>query len=78
MPTSGLMHDGRIFDHPDKLDPERWLSPESRKLLEYFLPFSTGPRAGIGRKQVYSYSLVSAKKRQSFVKVSLPRLPSVR
>ena len=50
MPTCGLMNDDRIFDHPDKFDPERWLGLESGKLLDYFLPFSTGPRACIGRK----------------------------
>ncbi|GAB7329000.1 hypothetical protein MBLNU13_g00853t2 [Cladosporium sp. NU13] len=49
MPTCGLMHDDRIFDHPEKFDPEIWLGPESGKLLKYFLPISTGLRACIGR-----------------------------
>jgi benzoate 4-monooxygenase len=43
MPTCGLMNDDMIFDHPEKFGPERWLGSEPGKLLEYFLPFSTGP-----------------------------------
>lgn len=50
MPTNGLLSDDRIFANPTEFRPERWTDTEANKLLEYFLPFSTGPRACIGRR----------------------------
>lgn len=44
------MMDPRIFDSPENFRPERWLEPGANKLLDHFFPFSTGPRACIGRK----------------------------
>jgi benzoate 4-monooxygenase len=44
------MSDERIFKDPEVFRPERWLEPDAKELLDYFLPFSQGPRACIGRK----------------------------
>lgn len=44
--------DPRIFESPKTFRPERWLQPGADKLMEYFYPFSTGPRSCIGRKLV--------------------------
>lgn len=50
MPTIGLMQNPTIFEDPATFRPERWLGENSAHLIEYFLPFSIGPRACIGRK----------------------------
>ncbi|KAM5346211.1 hypothetical protein ACJ41O_009216 [Fusarium nematophilum] len=50
VPTAGVMMDPRIFEAPEEFRPQRWLEPDANKLLEHFFPFSTGPRACIGRK----------------------------
>ncbi|KAK7227435.1 hypothetical protein V2G26_015438 [Clonostachys chloroleuca] len=49
VPTVGVMMDPRVFDSPERFRPQRWLEPGANKLLENFYPFSTGPRACIGR-----------------------------
>ncbi|QGI76992.1 hypothetical protein CEK25_001898 [Fusarium fujikuroi] len=49
VPTLGIMMDPRIFESPKTFRPERWLQPGADKLMEYFYPFSTGPRSCIGR-----------------------------
>ncbi|KAI1044935.1 hypothetical protein LB505_013922 [Fusarium chuoi] len=41
--------DPRIFELPKIFRPERWLEPGADKRMEYFYPFSTGPRSCIGR-----------------------------
>ncbi|KAF5255890.1 hypothetical protein FOXYS1_13673 [Fusarium oxysporum] len=49
VPTLGIMMDPRIFESPETFRPDRWLEPGTEKLMEFFYPFSTGPRACIGR-----------------------------
>ncbi|EXL71481.1 hypothetical protein FOPG_12784 [Fusarium oxysporum f. sp. conglutinans race 2 54008] len=49
VPTLGIMMDPRIFESPETFRLDRWLEPGVDKLMEYFYPFSTGPRACIGR-----------------------------
>ncbi|KAG5656897.1 hypothetical protein KAF25_011066 [Fusarium avenaceum] len=49
VPTVGIMMDPKVFDSPEEFKPQRWLEPNSNKLLGSFFPFSTGPRACIGR-----------------------------
>ncbi|KAH7136228.1 cytochrome P450 [Dactylonectria macrodidyma] len=49
VPTVGVMMDARIFESPEEFKPQRWLEPGASKLLDHFFPFSTGPRACIGR-----------------------------
>lgn len=43
--------DPRIFPNPDSYVPERWLveSERTREMRAVFIPFTTGPRACIGR-----------------------------
>ncbi|KAF3039743.1 hypothetical protein E8E12_006792 [Didymella heteroderae] len=50
VPTCGLMSDPRVFKDAAHFFPERWLDTNANELLEHFMPFSTGPRACIGRK----------------------------
>ncbi|CAJ0551509.1 Ff.00g114390.m01.CDS01 [Fusarium sp. VM40] len=49
VPTVGIMMDPKVFDSPEEFKPHRWLELNSKKLLGSFFPFSTGPRACIGR-----------------------------
>ncbi|KAF5535251.1 benzoate 4-monooxygenase cytochrome P450 [Fusarium phyllophilum] len=49
VPTLGVMMDPRVFESPETFRPERWFEPGADKLMEYFYPFSTGPRSCIGR-----------------------------
>lgn len=58
VPTYSLLHDKDVFHDPDAYRPSRWtdLPPESSALAAmktYHLPFSTGPRACIGRNIAY-------------------------
>ena len=50
VPTCGVLKDERVFKNPEHFDPQRWLKEDAPALTEFFLPFSTGPRACIGRK----------------------------
>ncbi|KAK5072435.1 hypothetical protein LTR51_005071 [Lithohypha guttulata] len=49
VPTCGLLTDERIFEDAHEIRTQRWQENDSNKLLDYFLPFSVGPRACIGR-----------------------------
>lgn len=49
VPTCGLLNDKRVFEAPEEFRPERWMTGDLKEVLAYFLPFSTGPRACIGR-----------------------------
>ncbi|CCO33927.1 Benzoate 4-monooxygenase [Rhizoctonia solani AG-1 IB] len=40
-------------DDPEEFRPERWLDDNSSSLNKYFVPFSLGPRACIGRNIAY-------------------------
>ncbi|KAH0848633.1 hypothetical protein AYO21_02837 [Fonsecaea monophora] len=56
VPTYTLLRDGSIFDKPSEYIPERWLTEDAelkREMLRSHLPFSTGPRACIGRNIAY-------------------------
>ncbi|MFT3769826.1 MAG: cytochrome P450 [Minicystis sp.] len=53
----GMHRDARIFDHPDRFDPDRWAAPLDESRGSYaFLPFGGGPR----RCPFKSYALVEA------------------
>lgn len=53
--------DSEIFPDPEEYRPERWMNPEGRKRLEpYFIPFSAGARACLGRNITYLEQMVLA------------------
>ncbi|KAF2501404.1 cytochrome P450 [Lophium mytilinum] len=49
VPTVAIHHNTQIYRNPEKLDPQRWLVEDASDLTNYFVPFSTGPRACVGR-----------------------------
>jgi cytochrome P450 len=53
VPTYTLLRDPNAFENPTKFDPERWISGDKEKMSKAHLPFSTGPRACIGRNIAY-------------------------
>ena len=53
MPTWSVHHDPELFERPDEFIPERWLGESGANLQKYFLPFSTGARACVGRNMAY-------------------------
>ncbi|KAB8206978.1 Cytochrome P450 [Aspergillus parasiticus SU-1] len=48
-----IHHTEHIFAEPGKFMPERWLGEDGRRLQSYFVPFSSGTRACIGRNLTY-------------------------
>lgn len=60
VPTYTLLRDTDAFDRPEEYLPERWLTDESgkAKMSKAHLPFSTGPRACIGRNIAYFEQLL--------------------
>jgi cytochrome P450 len=53
VPTYTLLRDPIAFDEPEKFNPDRWISGDKEKMSKAHLPFSTGPRACIGRNTAY-------------------------
>ncbi|KNG90454.1 hypothetical protein ANOM_001246 [Aspergillus nomiae NRRL 13137] len=56
VPTYSLLRDQTVFKHASEYIPDRWLTedPEEKKrMMNNHLPFSTGPRACIGRNIAY-------------------------
>lgn len=57
VPTYSLLHNTDIFEGPEDFRPERWVDEYDEMKLasmkKYYLPFSTGPRACIGRNIAY-------------------------
>lgn len=56
LPTYSLLRDERVFTRPCEFIPDRWLTDDSEKkqlMMKSHLPFSTGPRACIGRNIAY-------------------------
>ncbi|GAW23131.1 hypothetical protein ANO14919_126810 [Xylariales sp. No.14919] len=45
--------DENFFPDPEAFKPERWLEPESKRVQSYFIPFSAGARACLGRNITY-------------------------
>jgi cytochrome P450 len=53
VPTYKLLRDPVAFDEPETFNPDRWISGDKEKMSKARLPFSTGPRACIGRNIAY-------------------------
>ena len=56
VPAFSIRHDAALFKDPYEFRAERWLEArgeEKRVMSESFIPFSTGPRACIGRNLAY-------------------------
>ncbi|KAI5848510.1 cytochrome P450 [Morchella snyderi] len=49
-----LHHNPAIFANSEKFDPERWLSPDSKNLEKYLVPFGRGQRMCVGMNLAYS------------------------
>ncbi|RDL36437.1 Uncharacterized protein BP5553_05789 [Venustampulla echinocandica] len=49
VPTIAIHHHPEIFQNPEIFDPQRWLGLDAAALNDYFVPFSVGPRACVGR-----------------------------
>ncbi|KAJ6111186.1 hypothetical protein N7486_003421 [Penicillium sp. IBT 16267x] len=50
VPALSVHHNERVFENPSVFSCQRWLKDDlSSTLMESFIPFSTGPRACIGR-----------------------------
>lgn len=58
MPTYTLLRNPEAFDNPDQYDPDRWTTGDKEKMAKCHLPFSTGPRACIGRNIAYFEQLL--------------------
>ncbi|KAK0638420.1 Benzoate 4-monooxygenase [Lasiodiplodia hormozganensis] len=53
VPTYTLLHNEDIFGHPYKFWPQRWIDGDKERMSKGHFPFSTGPRACIGRNIAY-------------------------
>jgi len=49
VPIVAIHHDASIYENPEKFDPQRWLKPEAKDLMDYYIPFSLGSRGCAGR-----------------------------
>ncbi|KAJ9635444.1 hypothetical protein H2201_003106 [Coniosporium apollinis] len=58
VPTYTLLHDSDAFENPDEFNPDRWVTGDKEKMSKAHLPFSTGPRACIGRNIAYFEQLL--------------------
>lgn len=53
VPTYSLLRDPGTFESPSEFNPDRWITGDKQKMFRAHLPFSTGPRACIGRNISY-------------------------
>lgn len=61
VPTYSLLRNDKVFVNAAQYDPDRWMTddPELKKrMMDSHLPFSTGPRACIGRNIAYFEQIV--------------------
>ncbi|OAA59748.1 Cytochrome P450 [Niveomyces insectorum RCEF 264] len=61
VPTYSLLRDESVFDRATEYDPDRWMTDDQdkkRRMMANHLPFSTGPRACIGRNIAYFEQIV--------------------
>ncbi|PYH89598.1 cytochrome P450, partial [Aspergillus ellipticus CBS 707.79] len=56
VPTYSILRDEKVFTGATEYNPDRWLTEdaeEKKRMLGNHIPFSTGPRACIGRDISY-------------------------
>ncbi|KUJ17671.1 cytochrome P450, partial [Mollisia scopiformis] len=58
VPTYTLLRDPVAFDKPNDFIPERWIDGDKERMNKAHFPFSTGPRACIGRNIAYFEQLI--------------------
>lgn len=61
VPTYSLLRDEEAFDNAEQYNPSRWMTDDAAKkarMMNNHLPFSTGPRACIGRNIAYFEQIV--------------------
>ncbi|KAH9239388.1 hypothetical protein K456DRAFT_32770 [Colletotrichum gloeosporioides 23] len=58
VPTYTLLRDVETFEDAETYRPQRWIDGDKNKMLKVHLPFSTGPRACIGRNIAYFKQLM--------------------
>jgi cytochrome P450 len=57
-PTYTLLRNEEAFRNPEQFDPDRWETGDKKLMAKCHLPFSTGPRACIGRNIAYFEQLL--------------------
>jgi len=58
VPTYTLLRDPVAFDKPEEFIPDRWIDGDKERMSKAHFPFSTGPRACIGRNIAYFEQLI--------------------
>jgi len=58
VPTYTLLRDPVAFDTHEEFIPERWIDGDKERMSKAHFPFSTGPRACIGRNIAYYEQLI--------------------
>jgi cytochrome P450 len=58
VPTYTLLRDQEAFESPNTFNPDRWIEGDKEKMSKAHLPFSTGPRACIGRNIAYFEQII--------------------
>ncbi|PMD12676.1 cytochrome P450, partial [Hyaloscypha hepaticicola] len=58
VPTYTLLRDPVAFERPEEFIPKRWIDGDKERMNKAHFPFSTGPRACIGRNIAYYEQLI--------------------
>src|ERR1700753_2010763 len=58
VPTYTLLRNPEAFENAERYNPDRWSDGDKEKMAKAHLPFSTGPRACIGRNIAYFEQLL--------------------
>ncbi|KAI5459472.1 cytochrome P450, partial [Mariannaea sp. PMI_226] len=61
VPTYSLLRDEKVFSNASQYNPDRWMTgdqEDKKRMMNSHLPFSTGPRACIGRNIAYFEQIV--------------------
>lgn len=58
VPTYTLLRNEEAFEQPTEFIPDRWINGDKERMGKAHLPFSTGPRACIGRNIAYFEQII--------------------